>query len=320
MKKYKFNPKTLNYEQVKIPLKYRLYLLTIRIVPGIIIGTLLFFSVFKYFVFPDETRLLEIQQRKIEKYFKLNTQLNFATEDVAEFLNNDNELYRPMIGMEILPQNIREAGVGGVERYKYLRGYENTNVMIRSSSHLDFIISQLLIQSQSYSVVVEEIEEQKRRKVCLPSIRPVKLEKITAIGTFGMRVHPILRIYRMHKGVDLCAPKNTEIYASADGKVIENTYHHSLGNFIKIKHGYGYITVYGHLEKSFVKYGQRVKKGEKIALMGSTGISNVDHLHYEVYKNYRAVNPFNYYYDELTDREYKSLISNNTEAEGFHVR
>ncbi len=320
MKKYKFNPETLGYEGHKISFKERFFIASIRIFPGIIIGGVLSFFIFQYFVFPDEARLLVIQKNKIEKYKTLNNKIDLITKNIAHFVDNDDDLYRPILGLSFVAENIRNGGVGGVEKYKNLKGYENSNLMIKTSLHLDFIISRLLIQSQSYNEITNFIEEQKKQQACTPSIRPVKLETITAIGTFGMRMHPILGIYRMHKGVDLCSPKNTKVFASADGTVVANRFNKGLGNYIKINHGYGYVTVYGHLEKSQVRIGQYIKKGEKIGLMGTTGISNVDHLHYEVYKNGREVNPFKYYYNELTDREYQSLISNNAKAEGFMMK
>jgi len=320
MKKFIYNPKTLGYDEYKTSSKELIVNILLNILPGFVIGGIMFFFIFQYFVFPDEARLLSIQQQKIQKYKTLNKKIDIINTNIAYLVNNDDELFRPMLELSPVAQSIRIAGVGGVDKYKRLKGYENSNLMIRTSLHLDFIASQLLIQSQSFNELTEFIEEQKKRKACTPSIRPVKLETITAIGTFGMRVQPMLKIYRMHKGVDLCSPKNTEIFASADGTVVANRFNKGLGNYIKINHGYGYVTVYGHLEKSLVRIGQQVKKGEKIALMGTTGISETDHLHYEVYKNGKEVNPFLYYYNELTDREYQSLISNNTESEAFFLK
>jgi len=319
MKKYKYNPETLGYDEYKTSIKEQFLTISLSVLPGIIIGGVLFFFIFQYFVFPDEARLLSIQQKKIDNYEILNKKIDLINENIANFVNNDDDLYRPILGLTIVSPEIRLAGVGGIDKYRKLKGYENSNLMIRTSLHLDFVGSQLLIQSQSFNELSDFIKEQRKRQACTPSIRPVKLETITAIGTFGMRVQPMLKIYRMHKGVDLCSPKNTEIFASAEGTVVANKFNKGLGNYIKIKHGYGYVTVYGHLEKSLVRIGQQVKKGEKIALMGTTGISETDHLHYEIYKNGKEVNPFKYYYNELTDREYQSLISNNTESEAFFL-
>ncbi len=320
MKKYIYNPETLGYDESKTSAKELFLTISLSILPGIVIGGVLFFFIFQYFVFPDEAKLLSIQQQKIEKYKVLNNKIDFINKNIASFVDNDDDLYRPILGLSSVAEDIRMAGVGGVDKYKKLKGYDNSNLMIRTSLHLDFIASQLLIQSQSFNELTNFIKEQKKRQASTPSIRPVKLETITAIGTFGMRVQPMLKIYRMHKGIDFCSPKNTEIFASADGTVVANKFNKGLGSYIKIRHGYGYVTVYGHLEKSLVRVGQKVKKGEKIALMGTTGISEVDHLHYEVYKNGKEVNPFLYYYNELTDREYKSLISNNTESEAFFLK
>lgn len=320
MKKYIYNPQTLNYEPVKTTLAEHLKAIAIHVLPGAVIGGLIFFSIFKFFVFPDEARLLEIQQEKTSRYEVLQTKLDNFTKNIAEFVANDNELYRPMLEMENLSDQVMQAGMGGIDKYTRLKGYENSNLMIKTGLQLDFIVSRLLIQSQSFEKIENEIAEQKKRRDCYPDLRPVRVEEIRSVCTFGMRMQPIMKIYRMHKGVDLVAPKNTDIFAAADGKVIAVKYHFSLGHYIKISHGYGHVTVYGHLEKTLVKYGQKVKKGEKIALMGTTGLSNVDHLHYEIYKNGKEVNPFKYFYNDLTDVEYESLMRNNSEAEGLILR
>ncbi len=153
-----------------------------------------------------------------------------------------------------------------------------------------------------------------------PSIRPIPYDSLTAIGsTFGMRYHPILHKLRMHKGVDLAAPKGTPIYATADGIVVKSEYDKSFGNFVKIKHGYGYVTKYGHMSRILVKEGDRVKKGQVIGLVGNTGLSVHSHLHYEVWVNGQPRNPFYYYLDNLTIEEYASLTRKSKKSESFFV-
>ena len=320
MKKFTFNKQTLSYVQTKTPFHKKLIRFSLRVIPGIIIGSLLFYFIYDKILFPSEQELVEIQNNKILKYKELNNKLNKISMNIIPIIENDNELYRPMLKAHTLPSGMRSGNFGGVDHYKQLRGYENSEVMIRTELRLDVIISQLLIQSQSFDEITDVITEVKKRQACYPDLRPVRLQDVDAVCTFGMRMQPFLKIYRMHKGVDLCAPADTKIYAAADGVVVLVKFHYSLGNYIRIKHDYGYLTVYGHLNKAKVKVGQKVKKGDLIALMGTTGLSEVNHLHYEIYKNGKEVNPALYYYDDLCEIELEQLDRNPKEAEGFMIR
>ena len=320
MKKYTFSNQSLTYVRSKIPFHKKLLKFSLRIIPGIIIGGLLFFFIYDKIIFPSEQELIEIQNVKIAKYEALNNEINKIVWNIVPIIENDNELYRPMLKAHALPSGMRSGNFGGVDKYKALRHYENSEIMIRTGLRLDILISQLLIQSQSFDEIEGDITEIKKRQACYPDLRPVKMSDVDAVCTFGMRMQPFLKIYRMHKGVDLCSPANTKIYAAADGVVTTVKFHYSLGNYIKIKHGYGYRTVYGHLNKTKVKVGQKVKKGDLIALMGTTGLSQVNHLHYEIYKNGREVNPALYYYDDLCEKELEQLNRNPKEAEGFSLK
>ena len=320
MKKYTFNKNNLSFEVTKTPFYKQLITFSLRVIPGIILGCLIFFLVFNKIVFPSEQELIEKRTIKMEKYEKLNKKINIISKQIVTISKNDKDLYRPFLQTKELPGEIRAANFGGVDRYRYIRGYENSEIMINSTQNLDIVISHLLIESQSLDELVDIIIEKRERQAHFPNFRPVKKDCINAICTFGMRMQPFLKIYRMHKGVDLCAPENTEIYAAADGVVITKKFHFSLGHYLRINHGNGYITVYGHLNKPLVKVGQKVKKGDLIALMGTTGLSEVNHLHYEIYKNGHEVNPMLYFYDDLTQIEYESLINDAGEAVGFIMR
>ena len=320
MKKYTFNKKKLSFDVTKTPFHKKLITFSLRVIPGIIIGSLIFFLVFNKIVFPSEQELIDKRTKKIAKYEILNKKINYLSSQIAEVSKHDKDLYRPFMKTKKLPGEIRAASFGGVDRYRYIRGYENSEVMIETTQNLDIIISHLLIESQSLDELVDLIIDKRERQAHFPNFRPVKVNEIQSVCTFGMRMQPFLKIYRMHKGVDLCAPANTKIYAAADGVVITKKFHYSLGNYIRINHGNGYITVYGHLNESLVKIGEKVKKGDLVALMGTTGLSQVNHLHYEIYKYGQEVNPMLYFYDDLTQIEYESLINDAGEAVGFPMR
>ena len=175
---------------------------------------------------------------------------------------------------------------------------------------MDDVSRQLVIQSKSFDEVIDLAKTKEERMAAKPSIQPVSLNELIRFGSsFGMRMHPILKQYRAHNGIDLTAPRGTKIYATADCVVlIANYTSGGYGKRILIDHGYGYKTLYGHCYKILVEPGQKVKRGEVIGLVGNTGLSTRSHLHYEVWVNNRPVNPINYYANDLSPEEYDRMI------------
>jgi murein DD-endopeptidase MepM/ murein hydrolase activator NlpD len=175
---------------------------------------------------------------------------------------------------------------------------------------LDVISKQIVIQAKSYEEVIEMAKTKEKRLAARPAIQPVSIKELTRFGSaFGIRLHPILKIIKMHEGIDLTAPQGTPIFATADGVVLEaGPSGNGYGNKILIDHGFGYKTVYGHCHKIKVEIGQSVKRGDVIGTVGSTGLSTRPHLHYEVIVNGKKVNPINYYANDVSAEEYEKMI------------
>ncbi len=146
-------------------------------------------------------------------------------------------------------------------------------------------------QEQSFQELTEGIEHRRAKWASTPSIWPVKG---WVTSGFGPRLSPFTGQPAMHRGVDISVPENTPFVAPANGIITLAGWDGGLGNAIKIDHGYGYQTVYGHLNKILVRHGQRVKRGDVIGLVGSTGLSTGPHLHYQVSVNSAPTNPFRY--------------------------
>jgi murein DD-endopeptidase MepM/ murein hydrolase activator NlpD len=144
----------------------------------------------------------------------------------------------------------------------------------------------------------------------IPAIRPIK-NMYNVTSGFGMRIHPILKTKQPHRGVDITAPKGTPVYATADGVVSRKQTYSGYGLCIVIEHGYTYETLYAHLSKKVAKPGQKVKRGELIGYVGSTGLSVGSHLHYEVLKNGKQVNPVNYFWSDITPEEYNAILESS---------
>jgi murein DD-endopeptidase MepM/ murein hydrolase activator NlpD len=267
-----------------------------------------------YFIDSPHVKSLNAKNKEIKfQYRILNNKILALTQDLSQMQHHDNNLYRPFFEADPIPLSVRTAGYGGTKDYQEFNHFESRNIIVPTYRKLDIISKQLYVQSKSYDEVTKLIRNKNLMLSSIPAIQPVKKKDLTAFGPFGMRMHPILKIYRLHAGVDLCAPMNTPIYAAGDGSVVEAKYGRGgIGNYVVINHSYGFETLYGHLNKMFVKVGQKVKRGDLIALMGSTGISNVSHLHYEVHKNGQPVNPVNYYFDDLSDEDYERMIDVST--------
>ena len=153
----------------------------------------------------------------------------------------------------------------------------------------------------------------------IPAIMPIKKEDLSYVASgFKYRMHPILKIRKFHKGMDFKAPTGTPIYASGNGKVVLARRSATFGKVVYIDHGFGYRTIYAHMSKIKTRKGAIVKRGDVIGYVGKTGRSVGAHLHYEVHKNGRAVNPINYYYGDLTPEEFLAMqITSEEEGKSY---
>lgn len=254
----------------------------------------------------------------------LNRELNFVkteynalhkrmagVEDVLEDLKNrDNNIYRTYFEVSPIPDDVRKAGFGGVNRYANLAGFKNSQLVENTTRQLDIISKQMAIQSKSLDEIVSLAKNKEKMLRSLPAIKPIaKKDLIRYSSGFGMRLHPILKIMRMHTGLDLSARLGTPIYATGDGVIRYVRRSRSYGNEVLINNGFGYQTRYAHMSKYIVHRGQHIKRGDVIGYVGSTGVSTGPHLHYEVLKNGRPVNPINFFYEDTGPEEYRALYA-----------
>jgi murein DD-endopeptidase MepM/ murein hydrolase activator NlpD len=222
----------------------------------------------------------------------------------------DDNLYRTIFEAEPIPASLREGGVGGVNRYESLEGYSNSNIVVETTTRLDKIRKKISEQSKSYDELISLASNKEIMVRSIPAIQPISNKDLTRTASgFGLRIHPFYKITMFHYGMDFTAPTDTPIYATGEGKVLSvKSSRSGLGNNIVIDHGFGYNSVYGHLNSFNVKTGQKVERGDIIGFVGSTGMSTAPHLHYEVHLNGKAVDPANYYFNDLTAAEYERMI------------
>jgi murein DD-endopeptidase MepM/ murein hydrolase activator NlpD len=257
-----------------------------------------------------ETPKSKLQTRELEimklNYNLLNGKIALMDEALAAIEERDNSIYRVYFNSDPISNEVRRAGLGGKNRYKDLEDFNTSDLIIGSTKKVDEIMKALAVQSIS----LDEITKLAKRKALLlksiPAIQPVKNEELKQMASgFGYRSDPFTKIRKFHKGMDFSAKSGTPIYATGDGIVKKADAKVSgFGNHIEINHGYGYLTLYAHLSKYKVKAGQKVKRGDIIGYVGSTGRSEAPHLHYEVHKNGEVVNPLNFYYGSISAKEY----------------
>jgi murein DD-endopeptidase MepM/ murein hydrolase activator NlpD len=314
--KYKFNPKSLTYDKVSTPFKQRLFSIMKYAASGLFFAFLTFAVAYKYL---DSFKNSESKRENAElilQYDLLNKKLNEVTAVLGDIEERDNNIYRAIFETELIPDDVRKAGYGGVNRYKYLEGFNSSDLMIRTFKQIDRISKQLYIQSKSFDEVATLVKNKEKLLASIPAIQPVSNQDLKRMASgWGYRIHPIYKTKMFHEGMDFTAKTGTEIYATGDGVVIKATSKASgYGKHVKIDHGFGYKTLYGHMSKFIVRRGQKVKRGEVIGYVGNTGRSTGPHVHYEIIKDNRKINPINYYYNDLSPEQYRELIERSNQS------
>ncbi len=238
----------------------------------------------------------------------MNQDLNRYENRLGQVAFNDDNIYRVYFG--VAPWSIRSVGVGGSRRYDRLQQFKHEDLLKQTYTSIERIERKLLMQFNSFDEVIELAWTKEEWMAARPAIQPIGMKDLVRFGSsFGMRFHPILKVVRPHEGIDLTAARGTNIYATADGKVLQAGYRAGgFGKKVLIDHGYGYRTLYGHCDEILVQVGEQVKRGEIIARVGSTGLSKSPHLHYEVHVNGRPVDPINYYATDLSAGEFEHMI------------
>lgn len=319
--KYQFNHETLSFHKIERKLSKKLYKVILpQVLFSIIIG-IAFYSISTLYIdTPAEIKLKEKSRNLQLKFEFLDKELNKTAQVINKLQERDDNLYRMFFQAKPIPASKRKAGFGGSDRYSYLKGLKDDQKIINTSLKLDILSKKMLVQSESYEEIIELVNNKEKMASCIPAIQPIALDELTRFGSaFGMRMHPVFHVYKMHTGVDLTAPRGTKIYATGDGVVFRaDGSNRGYGKAIRINHGFGYMTLYAHLSKILVRPGQKVKRGDVIGLVGSTGTSTCAHLHYEVRVNGKWVNPVNFYYDDLSDEEYREMIE-SSETANTHV-
>ena len=308
--KYYYDTKTLSYKRIELNAFDKFKRSLSYVVASAFTGLIMIIIFFQFFDSPKEKRLKSEIENLVTQYDILSkkmTQIDLVLDDIQQ---RDDNIYRVIFEADPIPSSIRKAGFGGVNRYKDIRNFSNSELVIEVAKKADKLSKQLYIQSKSFDEVIDLAKNKADMLASIPAIQPIANKDLGRVASgYGYRIHPIYKTRKLHTGMDFTAPQGTPIYATGDGKIAKvKRSRRGYGNHVIIDHGYGYQTLYAHMRKYIVYRGQKVKRGEIIGYVGSTGTSVAPHLHYEVMKNKRKLNPVNYYYNDLSPEEYDKML------------
>ncbi len=310
--KYYYDTETCKYERVRTRksdiVLNALGFLSLTVMMAV--GLLILYD--NYFESPKEL-LLKNEVRELEFYYD---KLNKDVEQLSSILDNieqrDDNIYRVVLGAEPIEKSVRDAGIGGADRYADIRKKDinHSDLVIELHEKVDRVRRKLYIESKSQDEVVHLAEKKEKLYASIPAIQPIANKQLIALASgFGLRIHPVYKVKKMHNGIDFAASIGTPIYATADGTVEKLEVRFSgYGKMIEIDHGFGYRTRYAHMHDFAVKRGQQVKRGDLIGYVGNTGLSTAPHLHYEVFINDQRVDPVHYFFNDLTAAEYEKIL------------
>lgn len=310
--KYYYDSETGSYRKIERRKRRRFGIVLLSILGSFLAGFILLVI---YLNIPQietpQEKALKRELHNMElQYGLLNKKMDQIQNVLANVEDRDNNIYRVYFEANPIPEEQRKAGFGGINRYKDLEGFDNSKLIIQTSKRMDILSKQLVVQSKSLDEIAALAKEKESLLAAIPAIQPVKNENLNRIASgYGWRTDPFTKVRKFHKGMDFSAPRGTPVYATGDGMVARaDNRSTGYGNHIRIEHDYGYTTLYGHLSKYNVRRGQRVKRGDIIGYVGSTGRSQGPHLHYEIFKDNKRINPINFYYGHLSPAEFDKVL------------
>jgi len=308
--KYFYNPNTLRYEKLETPLRVKL-LRVLGFLSASIVTALIIVSIaYRFFPSANEKRLMQEKDAILDNYKLMDDKLQKLQQQMGELEKRDNEVYRSIFEANPIPDSAREKQMQQLKELQVVQQMDNqelTNSIVTSINKLSARVDH---QQKSYDEIAGFIKNKEKLLSSTPAIQPVSNKNLNRLASgFGYRVDPVYKTVKFHAGLDFAAPLGTPIYATADGNVkVAGNLGNGYGNHVVLNHGYGYETLYGHMYRIAVRNGARVKRGEIIGYVGSTGKSTGPHCHYEVHKNGRPLDPVYFFYNDLTPEQFDRIL------------
>jgi len=308
--KYYYNTNTLRYEKLVVPFRVKLLRILGFLAAAAVTALIIVVLGFQLLDSPKEMLMRQENQRIKEDYVLLNNKVKTMQQQVADLEKRDNHIYREIFEANPIPDSARAKRLEKQQEIKLTEGMEDNELAYAVAAVLDNLDNRMAVQKKSYEEIEQMIKNKEKLLAATPAIQPVSNKDLSRIASgFGYRIDPVYKTVKMHAGLDFAAPQGTPIYATADGvvKLAGNT-GNGYGNYVVINHGYGYETLYGHQYRIKVKPGERVKRGEHIGWVGSTGKSTGPHVHYEVHKNGQHIDPIYFFYNDLTPEQFDRIL------------
>jgi len=317
-RKYFLDLNDLQFKQVRLTWPKKL-LNILFFFAGTVAIAIIYATIFESLFGSPKEAILHQQIDNLKFHYSLaNRGLDHSFRSLNSLKMSDEIRYRPILEMDSIPESIRKPGFGGVERFSDLNGYINSGIMKTTSIRIEELKNIATVQTESFRAIREKAKEWERALEYIPYISPVDVSIRRGDGLKFREVHPVYGTPQWHYGQDFSTPYGTEVYVTGNGKVIEAGWNSSgFGNCVKIDHGYGFQTIYGHLSSIKVSEGLNVKRGDLIGLSGSSGTSSGPHLHYQIdlYGNHQ--NPLFFFNDDLNEDEYFGMIQLLTSSTKF---
>lgn len=308
--KYYYNTHTLRYEKQIVPLRVALLRVLAFISTAIVTGLIIVAIAFRFVDSPKE-KLLKVQLDRAEEVNRIYTDRYRDIDDRLKLLERrDNEVYRSVFEATPIPDSARAKQIESKKELQLVAGMGNSEMTEGIYNSLNTIYNRIANQEGSYKEIEKMIKNKEKLLASTPAIQPLSNRDLNRLSSgFGYRIDPVYKTVKFHPGLDFSAPQGTPIYATAEGTVqTAGNLGNGYGNHIVIQHGYSYSTLYGHMSRIKAKRGQRVKRGEVIGYVGSTGKSTGSHLHYEVFKGRKRLDPIYFFYNDLTPEQYQQIL------------
>jgi murein DD-endopeptidase MepM/ murein hydrolase activator NlpD len=308
--KYFYNTNTLRYEKLITPLRVKL-LRTFSFIAAVAVAGFLFMQIaYRYFPSANEERLMLENQRMQEKVDLVQQQVQQMSRQLRDIEKRDNEVYRSIFEASPIPDSARAKLIENQQEQRLIATLTDKELNTSIIEQIKNLRSRLFTQNKSFDAIENMVKNKEALLAATPAIQPVSNQNLTRLASgFGYRIDPVYKTTKFHAGLDFAAPQGSPVYATADGVVeVAGNLGNGFGNHVVINHGFSYETLYGHMVRVKARVGQKVRRGEVIGWVGSTGKSTGPHLHYEVHKNGREINPVYFFYNDLTPEQFDRLL------------
>jgi len=308
--KYYYNTHTLRYEKLETPLRVKLLRVFGFIAAALVTAAIISLLAFRFIGSPNEKLLRAENERMKDRYRELGKEIKKIEQQMKELEDRDNEVYRSIFEATPIPDSARLKDLEKEQQIAKVEGMEQNDLINSIVTTLNNMQSRIHAQKASYKDLGGMVKDKEKLLAATPAIQPVSNADLKRIASgFGYRIDPVYKTVKLHPGLDFAAPAGTPIYATADGAVeFAGNRGDGYGNNVIINHGYGYKTLFGHMFRIKARSGQRVKRGEVIGWVGSTGKSTGPHCHYEVIKNGNKIDPIYFFYNDLTPEQFDRLL------------